>query len=78
MMDVLFICKYCNHSWRKKVYSGASVNEICTVCKDKNIDAIELDKYRIDYYKDCPPFPEKEIKREDLEPMDFPYWSKGD
>jgi Zn finger protein HypA/HybF involved in hydrogenase expression len=61
-MKVHFTCRYCDYKWREEVYSNPISNKKCEKCKDTNLDVIELDKYRIDSYVGCPPFPVKEEK----------------
>lgn len=71
-MELLFICRYCDHKWRKHVYSNTVTDEKCLRCGDTNIDVKELSKARIDSYIGCPPFPEKPIEK------DIPFWRRGD
>ena len=78
-MEVQFVCLYCGEKWRKKVYAGETAQVKCSICGDRNVDAVELSKYRIDSYQGCPPFEEKKKDfKIDLETIDFPFWTRGD
>ncbi len=75
---MLFRCNYCDHSWRKQVYSAESADKKCLKCDDRNLVVKELDKYRVDAYQGCPEFPEK--KKEEITLEDhtgFPFYFHG-
>jgi hypothetical protein len=48
-MKVRLICKYCDHKWEESFYYERTIK--CSVCGDKNIKVINLDKNKVDYYK---------------------------
>lgn len=77
-MDLFFVCRYCNFSWRKKVYTAENADKKCLKCNDKNLIVKKLDEYRVDAYQGCPPFPEKkeEVVLEDS--TGFPFYWQGD
>jgi hypothetical protein len=65
-MEFLLTCLYCGNEWERVMYSGFSEVGNCPKCNDKNIDVKDLSKAKIDQYRDCAPFPEKESEVPDL------------
>lgn len=63
-------CRYCGHQWRKEMHSSDDIDEKCFKCGDKNLDAKELSKARIDSYKGCPPF----VYKEESGNIDIEHW----
>ena len=59
-MEIQFTCLYCDHVWGKHMYNKATIeNEICPICKDKNLKVVDLAVSKVDYYAGTKPFKEE-------------------
>jgi len=60
-MEVEIECLYCGHKWTKTVFNKAFLDtEKCPDCRDTNLKIRDIATAKIDAYKGCPPFPQKE------------------
>lgn len=64
-MKVSLECTYCGHIWFETVYhKGALDGKTCVngSCRHKQLILRDL-KDKVDHYKGCPPFPEKQEEK---------------
>lgn len=73
-MKVAIECMYCGEKWEKTIYNQANLeHERCPICKStKYLKVKDLKDTKVDYYKDCKPFPKK-----DDDDNGFPYGMGG-
>ncbi len=68
-MMVQLECTYCGKIWKAYAHTKAAIEAMnCTRCGDTSLKITNLEDSKIDYYKGCPPFPEKHKSYNDMSP----------
>lgn len=67
-MKLELTCKYCNYKVIKDYYSKSfATGDKCDRCGDSHLIIKDLEKSKIDQYKDSPAFSDTEKEKDDYE-----------